>query len=123
MKLKVFFCIIIAAILVVCNPYGKKQMVGQIELYVKDSITTDQAAKTAAFLREIKYDDIPISIQVDKANDVYLLRFTIKAESMNDRRILDVMPVMKEEAAKEIFGGQKVQIDLCDENFKTVKSF
>ena len=120
-KLNFLGAVLILA-LTACNPYGKKHMVGQVELFVKSSISAEQTQSAISFMNEIGYNNSPVSAQLDKEGDTYLVRFVIQKDQFENPELLAAMQILKTGFSEKVFAKGKVRIDLCDENFKTVKS-
>ena len=109
-----------------CNNNGNKINIEGTkgEVYYKNGATENEAQKLGDFLKlDGFFGNIkPASVQVDKENDKYIVRFVY------DKEYYEKTPGLEEffknygvRMSKELFNGKKVDITLSDKYFKDFK--
>lgn len=114
--------------LAACSNHGKKVKVEGTkgEVYYKgEGVTEDDAKKTGDFLKAQGFftNEKGASVQVMKEAGNYVMRFVYDKEvlaSLPDAETAFKMLAIK--AAKEIFGGSKVNIALANKSFEDYKT-
>ena len=116
---------ITATFLAACNNYGKKKTFGKGELYYTESVTNDEAEKAGALLKKMGYlnDDRETSVQIDKADSIYKIRFVVDEEFQETDTTLDfTFKTLGFLASATVFNGKPVEIDLCDNRLTTKRT-
>jgi hypothetical protein len=111
---------VIAVFFVACTNYGTKKTYGKGELYYTENITEAEADSVGAFLSEIGYlnDETGVTVQVDKVDTVYKLRFVVKEEYHTNDSLDFFFKIYGNMASERVFGGKTVEVDLCDNLLK-----
>ncbi len=105
------------------NNYGAKVTNGQIEVYYKDGVTKHEADRLASLLaREWANAPDKRSVQLVKTDGQYRFRMVVKPEYQNDPDFNANMSIFGSQIAREILNSQPLEMDVCDERLKTIKS-
>lgn len=123
---KVFMAMAAVALLITaCNNYGKKKSFGKADLYYTENITEAEADSTGAFLEEMGYfgDEKELSVQVDKVDSTYKLRFVVlETYQTTDSSLDNNFKLIATLASYRVFDGKKVEVDFCDDELKTKRT-
>jgi len=125
---KIILGLLMVATLAACSNHGKKIKVDGTkgEVYYKgDGVTEDDAKKTGEFLKTQGFftADKGSSVQVTKAGEDYTIRFVY------DKKVFETLEgaenafkMLAIKAAKDLFGGKKVNIALANKSFEDYKT-
>jgi hypothetical protein len=124
----IILSLFVAFTLASCSNYGKKVKVdgtkGEV-FYKGDGVTESDATKTGEFLKKEGWisSGKKASVQISKEGENYIIRF-VYTKSVYDtlKGIDDIFKNLGVRAAKEIFGGKKVNISLANDHFKDYKT-
>lgn len=119
---KIFIALaVVTFFIAACNNYGKKKTYGKGELYYTENVTEAEADSAGAFLSEIGYlnDETELTVQVDKEDSTYKLRFVVKEEYYTNDSLDIFFKIYGNMASKRAFDGKPVQVEICDNTLKT----
>ena len=87
------------------------------------SISPDVATSVGEYLVRQKYfsDEKAVTVQLDREQEVYRLRFVIDPAHANDVLPNIAFGMMGSEIAREVLGGQSIEVALYDERLQPVK--
>lgn len=120
---KVLLCILPLLVLAACVNHGKKVKSGVIEMYYREGITEDEAAKAAAAIEEVDKQDnnnttTRRTFQLLRDGDTVTLRMVVdleKAKNLSDANFLGIAQLISD----RVFNGRPVNMDLTDKKFNT----
>jgi len=91
------------------------------ELFYTDAVTRDEADNLGRFLVEQEFFDGEYkSVQLHKDGATYQFRMVIKKGLEKDEQFIQIAKAFCAELIVH-FGGEKVDIHLCDENLETLR--
>lgn len=125
----VVMCTIISAGLLVLifhsiNIPDQKLMFKGSELYYTESVPREEAEKLGAYLSEQGFfsAETKVSVKIDKQSNDYKFSIIIDKSRLGDKEFeLDVKDMIRE-LSENVFNGNKLDINLCDNVFKTLKT-
>ena len=107
-----------------CSKHGKELEVGKGTLYYTENVTEDEAKKLAETLQKSShFTDKEWKAQLDKAGALWKFRLVEDAGKVNDPTFKVWLINYNLQLSKLAFNDGKVQIDLCDDDFNTLKTF
>lgn len=107
-----------------CNKHGKSLEFGKGTLYYTENVTEDQAKKLGETLQKSSYfAEKEWKAQIDKTGALWKLSIVEEAGKVNDPAFKIWLTNYNLQLSKLAFNDGKVQIDLCDEEFNTLKTF
>jgi len=117
------FVLLIATIqLISCNNYGDKVAKDDVEIYYKDNITKEQAQQTLEFIHPSWNEPgNKKSVQLAKPADTVYFRMVINEEKAKDVKDESYL-LLANEISINIFNGSPVNVDLTNNNFKTIRT-
>jgi hypothetical protein len=124
-RLTLFLLIPAISLVIACTGYGEKVVYEGTEVYYKDGATKEEADKMGAYLVKSGYaDGNPKSVMLvrNPSNNNMVVRQVVATEKLNAFTEMAFM-IMGAAYPKEVFDNQPVDLELCDNTFKTVKSF
>ncbi|MCM1991644.1 hypothetical protein [Oceanirhabdus seepicola] len=93
-------------------------------VYYTERVEKEEAEKLAKYLSEIEFlldDDIPVDVKIDRSTEGYIFSFIIEEEYLYDEELLQVAKDLGVYLSIEVFNGDQVQVQLCNEVFKPLK--
>ena len=126
MKKTILFLFVVSVLFVACDNYGDRVSNGHIEVYYKEGINKETAARTARFLHDLEVQaqndtTQSKSMQLLKNKDTVIFRMVVnkeKAAAMNE----DNYYALANYLSVAVFNNAPVNIDLTDNQFNTVRS-
>ncbi|MCC7437929.1 MAG: hypothetical protein IT211_05475 [Armatimonadetes bacterium] len=107
-----------------CSKHGKGLEVGKGTLYYTENVTEDQAKKLGEALQKSShFADKEWKAQIDKSGALWKFRMVEDAGKVNDPTFKVWVTNYNLQLSKLAFNDGKVQIDLCDDDFNTLKTF
>lgn len=106
--------------------YGEKVDFGNgEEVYYKGDATEQDARKLGAFLRNTGYFDGSgsKSVQIVKDSGTIMIRFVVKDGIWNQESYVSKFKDYGSQISSELYGGQQIEVHLCDTSFNTQKAF
>lgn len=105
-----------------CSQHGTKLEFNNAELYYTDNVTETEAQRLGEYLVKAGlFGGKEISVQLDKSGSVNQFRLVIKPELMNDDEYIEKVRTFGREMQTEFFGGEPLEIHMCDDGLKTVR--
>ncbi len=103
--------------------FGSKVTEGNIEVYYKDGATKEEARKLALHLNRL-WAAIPerSSVQLVKNGERPRFRMVVKPEFREDPKSNFQLAYLGAQLARDVFGGEHLEFDICDDHFVTVKA-
>lgn len=106
------------------NIPDQKLMFNGSELYYTESVPRKEAEKLGAYLSKQGFfsEKSKVSVKIDKQSNTYMFSLIIDKSRLGDKELeLDVKDMIQE-LSENVFDGNKVDINLCDNVFKTLKT-
>lgn len=92
------------------------------ELFYTSNISQNRANKLGNYLVESGYfDGNRKTVQIDKSGNTYKFRMVVKKGLEDDSRTIKLLRLYSKELSSNVFGGNPVDIHLCDVNLKTLR--
>lgn len=89
-------------------------------VYYTKGATKEQAQQLGDALVKLEFfSSGPASVQVARQDDLYLIRFVTIDSAWTDADMQKAFAEVGHSLAEEVFPGQKVRIELCDDSFET----
>lgn len=93
------------------------------ELYYTKRVDEATAKRLGEYLvKESFYDGTPKTAQLDKADGTWKFRMVVKAGMDQDEDYINVVKLFGMEVANNVFNGEKLSVELCDEQLKTLRT-
>ena len=106
-----------------CTNYGTRLAFKSDEIYYTKNVDESDAQKLGEYLQKAEYfQDKGFSVQLDKKDEKYLVRFATIENAENDSAKVDGFTLMGAYIATDLFPGKEVDVDLCDDHLKTKKT-
>lgn len=99
--------------------YGRKLKYDWGELYYTSSVTESEANDLGRYLGQRGFNTK--MAQIDKTGSTYEFRATIKKGLENDQECIQSAKRFGKELSINVFGGNPVDMHLCDEKLKTIR--
>lgn len=113
---------LLTGLMIGCDSYGTKLDFNGGELYYTKNTTEADAKKLGDYLVKGKYfDGEKKTVQLDKSGDTYQVRMVVKEGTEKDEKNVALFQVIANDISKNVFGGAKTEIHLCDDHLKTQK--
>jgi RNase H-fold protein (predicted Holliday junction resolvase) len=104
------------------NDYGTRLEFNGGELYYTSEVTRAEADALGRFLIDTEFfDGEKKTVQLDKAEVVYLFRMVMKEEFRNDPEMIALAEDYALLMSAEVFNGAPLEIHFTDERLKTVR--
>ena len=107
---------------IACNNYGSKYEAGKnIEVYYTDSVDRGTAKRTGDFLSRNISTETRKSFQLTRSREIFIFRMVVdrnKIKELNDQALQAFALLLSD----SVFNNRPVDIELCDDHFKTVRS-
>ena len=94
------------------------------ELYYTERIEKINAEKLGKLLENnglFVKDDVSVNVGIDKDGNIYIFSLLVKDAAVEDSNLITTLKELSYKISKEVFNNQKVQVNLCDNNFKVLK--
>lgn len=120
--------IILAGLLVLIfytiNVPDQKLMFKGSELYYTETVPREEAEKLGAYLSEQGFfsAESKVSVKIDKQSNAYKFSLIIDKSRLRDKEFELAVKDMIQELSENVFDGNKLDINLCDNVFKTLKT-
>jgi hypothetical protein len=108
-----------------CSGYGEKVEYEGTEIYFKDGATKEDADKMGAHLVKTSYADgnrKSVMLVRNPSNNNMVVRLVVDTNKLNAFTEMAFM-FLGAAYSKDVFDNQPVDLELCDNTFKTVKTF
>jgi hypothetical protein len=103
--------------------YGALLEVNHAKLYYTRAVSQEDAKALGALLVEAKiFDGRHISIQPTKEGQTAQVRFPVKPGFDKDEAYIASIRALGYQISQKVFHGAPVEIDLCDQNLKTLRA-
>jgi hypothetical protein len=116
---------LIAAMIYSINvPFTKMDFHGD-ELYYTKNVNKDEVKKLGNYLYDnsfFKDDKITMAVKIDKISKAYIFSFPANREALKESKIIEYSKILSHNLSRDVFNGQKVKINLCDEAFNALKT-
>lgn len=93
------------------------------DLYYTENVTAEEAQALGDYLVEQTFftsGGNGITIQLNKATDIYEFRMVVIENAEKDQDTLDSMKLFANELSQDVFGGKSLNIHLCDDTLTTL---
>jgi ribosomal protein S16 len=100
--------------------FGQKVEFGTSEVYYKPPVTEAEAREVGVFLSGVGFFDPPKTVQVLKQSKMYEVRFVLKEGAEANPEIVTEFTNMAGRLSRNVFGDAEVEVQLCDDRFKTI---
>ena len=105
-----------------CSNYGSKYEAGKnIEVYYTDSVDQGTAKRTGDFLSRNISTETRKSFQLTRSGEIFIFRMVVdrnKIKELNDQALQAFALLLSD----SVFNNRPVDIELCDDHFKTIRS-
>jgi len=125
LRLLLGLCVTVLAIYQYFFAYGSTVKFGpNEEVYYKSGATKQEAEAVGKSLQQQAFFDGTggASVQVVRREPGYAVRFVVKEDAAKDEATLDAFAGMGYRLSQDALGKQPVTVELCDDEFHTVKS-
>jgi hypothetical protein len=94
------------------------------ELYYDDAVTEAEARRVGEYLvqQQIFSDQRDASVQLDRDQGLYRLRFVVNPTLVDGTLAEIEFGLMAHDIARDILGGQPIEVELCDEHLTPLKT-
>ncbi len=118
------FTLIISSIIYTQHIPDKALNYNKNKLFYTENVTESQAKKLGDYLEAEDFFkvDSETDVKVDKQKDIFIFSMVIKKDYIDNEDVLDNMKLVSKELSVDVFENNKVQIDLCTNRFKVLKS-
>jgi hypothetical protein len=102
--------------------YGQKLEFNGGELYYTSSVTSSEANKLGQYLVKVNFfNGDNKAVQLNKTGSTYEYRMVVKKGMENDEEFIKIAKGMAKDLSSNVFGGNPVDIHLCDDHLKTLR--
>jgi len=123
MKRLIIIASIISVMLAGCNRYGEKLEFKQGQLFYTKNVNKKDAQKLSEFLvKSGFYDGTAKTVQLDKNADTFYFRMVVKEEKQQEKETVDLLQLFAFYLSDEVFNGAPVNVHICNDKLKTVKT-
>lgn len=104
-------------------PQQKIQVMGS-DLYYTQTVTKSEAEKLGNYLSSQGFftEGNRVAVKLDKKADTYEFSLIVDQSKLNDEDIAEIFQYMSMELSQNVFDNHKVDIELCDNTFKSLKT-
>jgi hypothetical protein len=115
--------ILLFSLFIACTDYGEKLEIDGDEIYyISENVEKEEAQKLGEFLQSTEYfTGEGFSVQLDKKDDVYLVRFVVQEEAYEGDDYTDLFRAYGEQISNTVLNGEAVEVHLCDDTLTTKK--
>ena len=101
---------------------GQKLMFNGGELYYTSSVSEPEARKLGECLVRIRFfDGSQKSVQITRPNGSLQFRMVVIKGMQTNPQFVQTATQFSKELSRDLFGGELVEVHLCDEYLKTLK--
>jgi len=101
---------------------GTRLDFGDSDLYYTSAVTASEAKRLRQDLLDLHtFDGAAGTFQITKNGQRYQFRMIVTPGSEKDQEFVFAMHALAMQVSGSVFGGQQVEIDLCDESLSTVR--
>jgi hypothetical protein len=101
---------------------GQKVMFNGGELYYTSSVSEPEARKVGEHLVKTRFfDGSPKSVQITRSNGTHQFRMVVIKGMQTNPQFVQTATQFGKELSRDVFGGELVEVHLCDEYFNTLK--
>jgi hypothetical protein len=101
---------------------GQKMMFNGGELYHTSSVSEPEARKLGEYLvKSGFFDGSRKSVQITRSNGTIQFRMVVIKGMQTNPQLVQAATQFSKELSRDVFGGELVEIHLCDEYLKTLK--
>jgi hypothetical protein len=101
---------------------GQKMMFNRGELYYTSSVSEPEARKLGDYLVKNRFfDGSPKSVQITRSNGTIQFRMVVLKGMDKNPQYVQTATRFSQELSRDVFGGETVELHLCDEHLKTLK--
>lgn len=128
MKKTIFkFVLIISVITFIsCTGYGKKLQYEATEVYYTDKVDKKDAEKLGEYLVSTDFANSnkkSVQLTKDEKTKNYVFRMVASEEAMNNKTYEIIFKAFAKKISDSVFNSKPVDFHICDNTFKTIKSF
>lgn len=128
--LPVIICLVILGLIIWAMIYSfyvpaKSLKFYDDELYYTERISDSEAKEIGGFLGNVEFfanDNITINAGIDKNRKDYIFSLVVIDEAVNDTELDAYMKEIGSLMSKQLFNGQPVKLNLCNDRFKVIKT-
>jgi len=103
--------------------YGALLEVNHADLYYTRAVSQEEAQALGAFLVKAEvFDGRHISIQLTREGQTTHVRFPVKEGFDRDETYIASIRALGYQISQNVFHGAPVEVDLCDQNLKTLRA-
>ncbi|MEZ4778871.1 MAG: hypothetical protein R2786_05750 [Flavobacteriaceae bacterium] len=114
--------VFLLVLLVSCNSYGDKVVYDGTEIYYKEGVSEETAKEIGEYLQEMGFTDgSEKSVQLTK-DSVYNFRMVVQKQFETDTTKDYSFMALGFLLSSEVFNGESLNFQLCDNTFKTVRT-
>jgi hypothetical protein len=101
---------------------GQKMMFNGGELYYTSSVSEPEARKLGEYLVKNRFfDGSPKSVQITRSDGTIQFRMIVIKGMQTNPQFVQTATQFSKELSRDVFGGELVEVHLCDEYLKTLK--
>jgi hypothetical protein len=101
---------------------GQKIMFNGGELYYTSSVSEPEARKLGKYLvKNGFFDGSPKSVQITRSNGTIQFRMVVIKGMDRNPQYVQTVTQFSQELSRDVFGGEIIELHLCDEYLKTLK--
>jgi hypothetical protein len=101
---------------------GQKMMFNGGELYYTSSFSEPEARKLGEYLVKIRFFDGSLkSVQITRSNGTIQFRMVVIKGMQTNPQFVQTATQFSKELSRDVYGGELVEVHLCDEYLKTLK--
>jgi hypothetical protein len=107
---------------VIPSRHGELLSVNGAELYFTSSVTRAEAEKLAEYLVRVgHFGGVRKRVQLTRAGKIYQVRYAVRKGVESDSGLIQDWQFAAAEMSREVFGGEPVEIHLCDRSLQTLR--
>ncbi len=122
--MKQFITFLSIALFISCSNYGEKLTFDGTDVFYKEGATKEQAQKLGEYLNKSGFTDgNEKSVQLVKNKETGNLTFRMVVANDFKQGKDMVFKTFAKQLSKNVFNGEPLDFEICDNTFKTVKTF
>ncbi len=115
------FILVSSALLSSCGD-GRRVEFANGDVYYTENVQEEEARKLGEFFEQKKYfNEKRERVEVDRSGEIYKVRMPVSDDQQNSAAYLAGVKTMSLELSKNAFNDARVEIDLTDEKFNSLK--
>ncbi len=92
------------------------------QLFYVPPVTEAEAKRLGEYLvNNVFFDGDKKSVQIKRKDKTYQFRMVVKKGIEQDQHYIDIFRLFGSELSENVFKGEKVDFELCDDNFNTIR--